>query len=579
MPKLPPIPDGYQLEGRPWEEFQQGPWTEFQKANPSSTPKKPVFQFLGPDGQTHSIEGPEGSTPEQAFAILQQHLGPSKGERRDSFSVDPAQIKAARDAGYSDEEITGHLSQRYPEQFKNAADAGYSSTEMLDHLATTPVTASGLAKAAGTGALHGAVGLPGDFVSLINLARKGYQRLTGGDYDASKDDYSLGQTYNDVVDKTDKLYEPKNTAESITKGIAEYAPALVGGPESIAGKGALDVAKILAKRAVNQAAVPAAASEVAGYATKGTEAEPYARVAAALLAAKGTSPKAPSVDTARAATNAAYDTARNAGVAYDPNALAARATAAKADLQRRGISEKSAPSSHDTLDSFINNNSPMSLTDLEEQRQLIGKDLSKGGKEAVAAAKVKGVIDDIMSRPANAVAGADPVAAYAALQKARKLSQATNRLSDIEDLQDKAATFTNVHGTEPTKALQMQFGSALRNSDVNDPAMRSQMESISKGAFPQAIARRLGGGDLSKWRLLELSALAFPAAVPFVVGSRLAGYGLSKVVDARMMAKIGALKAMVASQAGLPVTPGSSALRTRALLGALAANQTSQSPP
>lgn len=34
------------------------------------------FTFEGPDGQRHTIEGPEGAKPEDAFKILQQHLGP-----------------------------------------------------------------------------------------------------------------------------------------------------------------------------------------------------------------------------------------------------------------------------------------------------------------------------------------------------------------------------------------------------------------------------------------------------------------------------------------------------------------------
>lgn len=35
----------------------------------------PQFTFEGPDGQRHTIEGPEGAKPEEAFKILQQHLG------------------------------------------------------------------------------------------------------------------------------------------------------------------------------------------------------------------------------------------------------------------------------------------------------------------------------------------------------------------------------------------------------------------------------------------------------------------------------------------------------------------------
>ena len=35
----------------------------------------PQFTFEDPSGQRHTIEGPEGATKEQAFQILQQHLG------------------------------------------------------------------------------------------------------------------------------------------------------------------------------------------------------------------------------------------------------------------------------------------------------------------------------------------------------------------------------------------------------------------------------------------------------------------------------------------------------------------------
>lgn len=35
----------------------------------------PTFDFSGPDGKTYSVNGPQGSTPEQAFAILQQQIG------------------------------------------------------------------------------------------------------------------------------------------------------------------------------------------------------------------------------------------------------------------------------------------------------------------------------------------------------------------------------------------------------------------------------------------------------------------------------------------------------------------------
>lgn len=35
----------------------------------------PTFDFTSPDGKTYSVDGPEGATSEQAFQMLQQHLG------------------------------------------------------------------------------------------------------------------------------------------------------------------------------------------------------------------------------------------------------------------------------------------------------------------------------------------------------------------------------------------------------------------------------------------------------------------------------------------------------------------------
>jgi hypothetical protein len=173
---------------------------------------------------------------------------------------------------------------------------------------------------------------------------------------------------------------------------------------------------------------------------------------------------------------------------FDQNVLATRAAAAKADLNRRGISEKSAPSAHDTLDSFTSNAAPMSLTDLEEHRQLANADVRKGGKEAPAARTVQNVIDDAMN-PRNAVSwtNTNPAEAYATLQKARGQALATARLKEIEGLENDAQVGTNVHGTEPSKALRMQFGSALKSDDFMqrfgvNPDLVAQMQSISKGA-------------------------------------------------------------------------------------------------
>lgn len=46
----------------------------------------PKFTFTGPDGKNYDIEGPDGATPEQAFQVLQQHIG--QGEQPQAAAPD-----------------------------------------------------------------------------------------------------------------------------------------------------------------------------------------------------------------------------------------------------------------------------------------------------------------------------------------------------------------------------------------------------------------------------------------------------------------------------------------------------------
>ena len=56
------------------------------------------FTFEGPDGQRHTIEGPEGATPGEAFKILQGHLGQPQGgpnSTPNSIRSTPGLLKSA----------------------------------------------------------------------------------------------------------------------------------------------------------------------------------------------------------------------------------------------------------------------------------------------------------------------------------------------------------------------------------------------------------------------------------------------------------------------------------------------------
>ena len=586
--KVPPLPSGYQLEdGAPWNAFRvsdspgavQINAANIKQARDQGYSDEAIANHLASVYPKLMLDHLSGTTPQKN--PFDQFDGPASANEGPWTKYQQQQKAATSEGPWT---AYQKAAPGKPLQFDDLPPNQAGNLRFDDLPPNTPnepVTFSGARNAFNSGVVKGVYNIPGDVMALANLGRRGYAALTGGNYDPVKDDWSLGQTYEKGRDYVDKIYTPKNKTEEWLKWGSDFLPAMVTGPEGLAADSGLGIAKVLAKRAATQVAAPAIAAKVADTAAQGTPLEPYAGPAAALLAGgvgiKGRAPEV-SVDAAKAETNASYDAARTAGVMYDQNALASRAAAAKADLTKRGISEQSAPSAHDTLDSFINNTAPMSLTSLEEQRQLFNKDASKGGKEGLAANAVKGVIDEVMSDPRNASswAGANPAEAYATLQKARGQALATQRLRDIEALQNDAQVGTNVHGTEPSKALRMQFGSALKSDDFmarfNNPDVVSQMQSISKGAFPQGVAKRLGGGDLSKWRALELAGLAFPATMPFIVGARALGYGLSKVADRRVQAKVDALKQTVAKQGGVPFTPAGNPWMTRAFVGALGAN-------
>ena len=91
------------------------------------------------------------------------------------------------------------------------------------------------------------------------------------------------------------FYEPQTGTGSVLKTTAEFVPGMLD-PE-LAGPNTL---KTAAKLFAARVAAPALASEGAGALTKGTEVEPYARIAGALLGGAGASKLANSMAEARA---------------------------------------------------------------------------------------------------------------------------------------------------------------------------------------------------------------------------------------------------------------------------------------
>jgi hypothetical protein len=198
-----------------------------------------------------------------------------------------------------------------------------------------PSVGADIAKSAGVGAAKGLINASGTLGDTANLLTKGSK--IAGDYigglfgaaPSPEPKYSMlptsGAIQNAIEQQTGKFYEPQTTAGKFTGAIAETA----ANPMSYIGPGGIP-AKLIG------AAATGAGSEGAGELAQkyAPEAEPYARFAGGLFggAAAGQL-SASAANTMRArgisttqdlhnAADAAYDSARNLGVEYQPNRVA-----------------------------------------------------------------------------------------------------------------------------------------------------------------------------------------------------------------------------------------------------------------
>ena len=142
----------------------------------------------------------------------------------------------------------------------------------------TDSTLSDVAKSAAAGVGEGITGLAGLPADITNLAAKGVDYLAGTNtqsYTQPIADYAGGDAIKGYAEKylTGEFHKPQTGAGEIAQTLGQFAPAVIGGPETLATK--------IGTRVV----APALASEAAGSATQGTPLEPYARAAGAVLGA------------------------------------------------------------------------------------------------------------------------------------------------------------------------------------------------------------------------------------------------------------------------------------------------------
>lgn len=148
-------------------------------------------------------------------------------------------------------------------------------------------SATGVAKSLGTGLAEGVIGLAGIPGDLYHM---GLRAL--GDNLTPESRFGSNSIKKGIEGYTGEFYKPQGTVEETASKVGQFAPAVIGGPET------------LAARFATRAVAPAVASEAAGKLTEGTAAQPYAELAGALGGAVGASAAAQKFKAMAAARNA-----------------------------------------------------------------------------------------------------------------------------------------------------------------------------------------------------------------------------------------------------------------------------------
>lgn len=384
----------------------------------------------------------------------------------------------------------------------------------------------GSAKALGTGVAEGVIGLPGGFgdVAQINSnllsggakylgAPEWVQNAAGMTGKALMGPLGMmpttGQITKSVESVTGPMYKPQNTGEEYLQTMGQFAPAALAGPGGVGRKAAMAV-------------VPAVASETAGQLTEGEAAEPYARMAGALVggvaaagrggnAAKEMRKSAPDLKTVTKQTNAAYERMRNAGIQFDENAYKSFAGKVRYKLHQMGWRPRDGdPISGDLREIENRVGLPNDWAEMENLRQFVGN-LPQGAsnKDFARAALIKSELDNFINNgKVISTKGVDPATIAGLTKFARELGRKNiigKKISKMQDksewylggeesgLRNQVASFGKKQGKSLTPAEEAAFKKVVRREGVLN-ALNSTGSRL--GQIVMGAAGFAGGGPL-----------------------------------------------------------------------------------
>jgi hypothetical protein len=470
-------------------------------------------------------------------------------------------FRGARAEGYSDAEILDHAAKAGKLgkfDLQGALKEGYTPSEIIDHM--TQTTASGLAKAAGTGAEEAVIGIPGLLDAAGEYGARGLDAATrfvgdklGVDVKprADEDPWKVQKGLTNALDKAGLIHNSQNTGEDFANFGGSMLPNMAMG-----GGGIL-------RRLLTGVVGPTIVGEGGGQLADRVmpEAAPIVRgVGAVLGGIPGSRVPLPAGIPERAAlgraADAGFDMQAPAGpfgfnnVALDAGVMPRIAQNVRSDMMNARITDPAAHAdAHDALQRMataVQAPGATTLVDLHNARKAFGEAAKQGGENAPVAAIAQRHIDnylgnipagDVLSNTGGVtpamyganriIAGPNPADVDRAQAGGRNLLRAIgNKAAELrsERLAGEYGQLDTAASKAQTKNSGLNFGNNMRQVVVND-LMRTEghglnaneiaaVRRLTDGTRAMNLARnvgnKLGGGGGIGWT--HVSALGAAAA-------------------------------------------------------------------
>lgn len=360
--------------------------------------------------------------------------------------------------------------------------------DTLDNIADV---GKGVLKGVATG-VQSLAGLPGD-------AEHGVQwlldKVMPNPYNVQGHRQSFPTT--EDIDKyvpVSKLPDAESDIGKHVQNVSEFIPGALGGGESL-------VKSILAR-----GVVPGVLSDAAGTATQGTAAEPYARMAGALISPSTAEKKVvPAAQDLIDAGGQGFNTFRQMPFAVKPQTMDTWASKTISDLGARNFDEDTAPKTIAVLNKHVNSSAPfVTAQDMDKTKMLLRDAQASGGNDATAATAALKSLDERVTSftPGQTLAGDPALAAktwndangnYAAGMRADAFDKATKSANDVAFAANSGAGSGNK--LRGTVAHYINNDGKMRGVNADEEAAMTKM---ARGTFAQnmirAASNKLGGG-------------------------------------------------------------------------------------